>query len=102
MDAASGGGDRRLFAPETDADRQALLDAQAAGSQPVTIDGQDITPGIAGLSASSIRNDVPTPLLITLVLLGLGGVALAVPGMRRALPLVGRRRALPFVGRHRS
>jgi hypothetical protein len=91
--AASGSGGGPLLTPSTPADHEALARAATSGGQPVTIQGQSVVPGASGLQASAIRNDVPTTLLVALVLLSLAGVALSVPGIRRLLPLVGRRRS---------
>ena len=73
-----GGGDTggALLTPSTDADRQALEHAATDGAQPVEIAGRKITPGTA-------HNDIPTTLLVLLILIAAGTVAALAPHFRR-------------------
>jgi hypothetical protein len=80
---ASGGDSGRLITPTTDPDRQALIDAAQAGAQPVTVGGKELRAGASSIDASAIRNDLPTPLLVALIALGVVGVALVLPLVRR-------------------
>jgi len=70
-----------LLKPEADAERKALDDAKA-DSGTLSIDGERVIPAAAGLSQSA-RHDLPTTLLIALILLALCGTAAAVPPVRR-------------------
>ena len=92
----SGGGGTPLT-PSTAADREALEQAGAAGTAPVEIAGRNVTPGNA-----SLRNDLPTTLIVLLALLAAAAVAAAAPIVRRRAlaPLASlgpaiRRRVLP-------
>jgi hypothetical protein len=70
--------------PSTDADREAI---EGASGQPMEISGRRVTPGSA-----SLRNDLPTTLLVMLALLAVAAVAGLAPQIRR---LGGIRRVLP-------
>jgi hypothetical protein len=72
-----GGGGGQPLTPSTDADRQALEAAAAGGAQPVQIAGRAVKPG------GSIRNDIPTTLIVVLALLALAAVAAIAPFIRR-------------------
>ena len=77
--------------PSTDADRQALEDAAAAGGQPVEVAGRPVSPG-------TVSNDVPDTLLVLLILLAAATVAALLPFLRRHAhaPVAAlRRRVLP-------
>jgi hypothetical protein len=63
--------------PSTDADRKALESATAGGAQPVQIAGRAVKPG------GSVRNDIPTTLIVVLALLALAAVAAIAPFIRR-------------------
>jgi hypothetical protein len=58
-----------------------------AGAQPppgpVVIRGRPVIPGTAGLAANTARNDLPTSLLVVLILLAAGALAALVPLARR-------------------
>jgi hypothetical protein len=84
---AGGAGGGALLTPSTDTDRKQLAKAAAAGAAPVDINGESVVPGAAGLHSGATRNGIPGTLLAAMVLLGLGGAALAVPVVRRGLPL---------------
>jgi hypothetical protein len=73
--------------PETDADRAALAAAQEAPDRPVQVGGQNLLAGAAPLREGYRANGLPTSLVIALILLGLAGVALSIPPVRRRLPL---------------
>ena len=74
-----GGGSGELLTPSTDADRKALDDAAGANQTPVEIAGTSVTPG----SASGLRNDLPTTLIVLLALLGAAALAALAPFTRR-------------------
>ena len=80
---ATGGGSGGLIAPTTDPDRQALIDADFAAKQPVTVGGRRLWAGAPPIDASAIRNDLPTPLLVALIALGVVAAALVAPLGRR-------------------
>ena len=65
-----------LLTPSTDADRQALEQAATDGAQPVEVAGRPVTPGNA-------RNEVPSTLLVLLILIAAGAVAALAPQLRR-------------------
>jgi len=73
-------------------EQQALSEAAADPGAPVTLDEGDITPGAVGLTASAIRQDVPTPLLAVLVALALAILAALVPVARRVARRLAQRR----------
>jgi len=74
-----GGGGGELLTPSTDADHKALDDAAGANQTPVEISGSSVTPG----SASGLRNDLPTTLIVLLALLGAAALAALAPFARR-------------------
>lgn len=87
----SGGGGERLT-PSTDADRQALEAASTGGGQSLEVAGRRVSPG-----EGSLRNDLPTTLIVVLALLAVAAVAALAPFARRS---VGRLSALgPMVRR---
>ena len=81
----SGGGGEPLT-PSTDADRQALEAASTGGGQPLDVAGRRVAPG-----EGSLRNDLPTTLIVVLALLAVAAVAALAPFARRS---VGRLSAL--------
>jgi hypothetical protein len=83
--SAGGGGGGGPITPSTDADRKELAKAASAGDNAVEVGGQKIVPGSAGLGGDAVRNGIPPAVLATLILLGLGGAALAVPAVRRTI-----------------
>ena len=87
---AAGGGGGGPITPTTEADRRELAKAAAAGGGAVEIGDQRIVPGAAGLGADAVRNGLPVALIVVLVLLALGGAAMAVPAARGRLPGLGR------------
>jgi hypothetical protein len=72
---STGSGGAQLT-PSTDADRQALATAARGGGQPLEIAGKRVTPG------EGVRNDLPTTLLVVLILLALAAVAALAPFVR--------------------
>jgi hypothetical protein len=89
---AAGGG--TPLVPETDADRQELSRAVADGDQPVTVNGEKVVPGASGLTGGGSRNGLPGALLAGLILIGIGGIGLAVPALKK-LPFL---RGTPGIG----
>jgi len=88
----TGGGEGGApLTPSTDADREALEGAAQAGNVPIEVAGRRVTPG------ESLRNDLPTTLLVMLVLLAAAAVAGLGPMIRRGAPGLAaiRRRVLP-------
>ena len=55
----------------------ALGQAAKNGGAPVGVAGQPITPGGSGITSAAVRHALPAPLVVLLVLLGLGGLAWA-------------------------
>jgi hypothetical protein len=74
-----GGSGGQPLTPSTDADRQALQAAAAAGGQPVDLSGRRVTPG-----EGSLRNDLPTTLLVVLILIAVAAAAAIAPFARRS------------------
>jgi hypothetical protein len=68
--------------PASPAENGALSQAAAGGGAPVAVAGEPITPGGSGLTEAALRHDVPGPLLVLIVLLGLGALAMTVSGAR--------------------
>jgi hypothetical protein len=74
----SGGGNGGApLTPSTDADRKALQGAVAGGGQPLEVAGRKVTPG------KGLRNDLPTTLIVVLILLAVATVAALAPYVRR-------------------
>jgi hypothetical protein len=71
------------FADATPAERASYAKAVQAGAAPVALDGRPITPGALGGATHTGVSDVPTPLLVVLALLALGGIGAAALGTRR-------------------
>jgi len=70
--------------PHTPEGRQIVGEAGAKPPPgPVTISGRPVIPGTAGLAADSVRNEIPTSLIIALALLGAGALATFTPFLRR-------------------
>jgi hypothetical protein len=79
--------------PETDADREAIAGAQAAPQQTVTVGGEDLVAGASPLRDGYRANALPSSLVVTLILLGLAGLALVSAPVRRLAGAAWRRRA---------
>ncbi len=85
--ASSGGGvTTNPILPSTAADQQALAGARQSGAQPVTVGGQKLLPSTAALRTGYKAGGLPASLVVALVLLGLAGLALSFPPVRRRLP----------------
>ena len=80
-----GGAPGAPLTPSTDADRQALEQAAKEGAQPVEVAGRQVTPGTAD-------NELPTTLLVLLILIAAGAVAALAPQIRRLAVI---RRVIP-------
>jgi hypothetical protein len=78
----AGGGGGETLTPSTDADRKALEGAAAVASQPLQVAGKRITPGEVG----SLRNNLPTTLLVVLILLAVAATVAIAPFLRRRVP----------------
>ena len=72
------GGGGAPLTPSTDADRQALQAAATGGGQPLQIAGKRVTPG-----KGTLRNDLPTTLIVVLILLAVATAAALAPFARR-------------------
>jgi hypothetical protein len=74
------GGDNggKPLTPSTDADRKALQSAATGGGQPLEISGKQVTPG-----EGELHNDLPTTLLVVLIMLAVAATAALVPFVRR-------------------
>jgi hypothetical protein len=72
-----GGGGGGLTAPlvATPAEQRAIANAAHAGSAPVTVDGQQIHPGVVHANVSSALSKLPTPVLVLLGFLAACAVA---------------------------
>lgn len=68
--------------PASPAETGALAQAGAQGGAPVAVAGEPITPGGTGITEAAFRHDVPGPLLVLVVLLGLGALAMTISGGR--------------------
>jgi hypothetical protein len=73
-----GGNSGAPLTPSTDADRQALQTAATDAGQPLEIAGKRVTPG-----KGTLRNDMPTTVLVVLILLAVAAVAALAPFVRR-------------------
>jgi hypothetical protein len=74
----SGGSGGAPLTPSTDADRKALESAATGGGQPLQIAGKPVTPG-----EGTLRNDLPTTLIVVLILLAVAAAAALAPFVRR-------------------
>jgi hypothetical protein len=68
--------------PASPSESGALAQAGTQGGGPVAVAGEPITPGGTGITEAAFRHDVPGPLLVLVVLLGLGALAMTVSGGR--------------------
>jgi hypothetical protein len=87
--APGGGGGGGLTQANGPAEKAALARAQKGGGAPIHIGGRTVTPGSSRFTASDVRNALPAPLLVVLLMLGAG--ALTVGGIT-ARNRVGRRK----------
>lgn len=76
-------------APETPQDQEAVNRAQNAGQQPLSVDKRDRTviPVASGADGARSSGDLPAVLIVALILLGLAGIALSIPPLRRRFDL---------------
>jgi hypothetical protein len=75
---AGGGNGGAPLTPSTDADRHALQDAATGGGRPLEVAGKRVTPG-----EGTLHNDLPTTLIVVLILLAVATVAALAPFVRR-------------------
>lgn len=68
--------------PTSPAESRALS-AATAGTAPVAVAGEPITPGGSGIVEASLRHALPAPLLVIVILFGLGALAALTSGARR-------------------
>lgn len=61
-----------------------LIDQAAgpAGEAPVAVAGEPITPGGSGITEAAFRHALPAPLLVVVILFGLGALATTISGAR--------------------
>ncbi len=65
-----------------------LAKAASGGSAIVDVAGAAITPGATALSAEDVSRSLPTPLLILIILLGIGGLTAAGLSLRGRWPAI--------------
>jgi hypothetical protein len=58
------------------------LEKALTSPPPVEVGGQSVVPGSANFQGDRVRQDIPAPLIVVLILLGVLGAALAVPALR--------------------
>jgi hypothetical protein len=68
--------------PSGPAESSAIAQAAEAGGAPVAVAGEPITPGGSGIAEAAFRHALPAPLLIVVILFGLGALATTVSGAR--------------------
>ena len=90
-DTGAGGPAADPFSDATPEERASYKQAVLAGAGPVRLDGRPITPTALGGATRTGVSDLPTPLLVILALLALGGLGAAGIGTRRLV--LGRRPA---------
>ena len=73
-----------LANPNTPEGKAAIGKAAGEGApDPIRLGGRSVLPGTAGLSSDAVRNELPTPLIIVLALLGAAALATLSPFVRR-------------------
>ena len=73
-----------LESPNTPEGKAAIGKAAGEGApDPIRLGGRSVLPGTAGLSSDAVRNELPTPLIIVLALLGAAALATLSPFFRR-------------------
>ena len=73
-----------LESPNTPEGKAAIGKAAGEGApDPIRLGGRSVIPGTAGLSSDAVRNELPTPLIIVLALLGAAALATLSPFVRR-------------------
>jgi hypothetical protein len=81
---SGGSGSAAPIDPHTDEGRAAVGEAARQGApDPVRLGERAVVPGTAGLSAEAVRNELPTPLVVLLALLGAAALATLTPFVRR-------------------
>jgi hypothetical protein len=78
-----GGGLADPLATASPAELASFQKAVQSGNTPVALDGRPVTPGTLGGAKTSGLSDLPTPLLVMLVLLAAGGIGAAGFGTKR-------------------
>jgi hypothetical protein len=84
--SGSGGssGNGPLESPNTPEGKEAIGKAAGEGApDPIRLGGRAVVPGSAGLASDAVRNDLPTPLIVVLALLGAAALATLTPFVRR-------------------
>jgi hypothetical protein len=84
--SGSGGssGNGPLESPNTPEGKEAIGKAAGEGApDPIRVGGRAVVPGSAGLASDAVRNDLPTPLIVVLALLGAAALATLTPFVRR-------------------
>ena len=84
--SGSGGssGNGPLESPNTPEGKEAIGKAAGEGApDPIRLGGRAVVPGSAGLASDAVRNDLPTPLIVVLALLGAAALATLTPFIRR-------------------
>ncbi|HEV7750795.1 MAG TPA: hypothetical protein VGO71_04600 [Baekduia sp.] len=90
-DTGTGGGPVDPLATASPAELASFQKAVQSGNAPVALDGRPVTPGTLGGAKTSGLSDLPTPLIVMLVLLAAGGIGAAGFGTKRLVH--GRRTA---------
>lgn len=67
-------------------EKAALASAAAQKASPVTLGSDAVTPGASGIAGEAVRNAIPTPLLIVLILVGLAAATVGVYRLRGRAP----------------
>jgi hypothetical protein len=76
-----------LLAPSSPEEVKALSEARKRSADGVSIGDDQVVPGAAGFATGASRHDLPWPLLVVLILIGVAALAAAVaPIRRRVLP----------------
>jgi hypothetical protein len=77
-------GDGALESPNTPEGQAAIGKAAGEGApDPIRLGNRAVVPGAAGLNANAVRNELPTPLIVLLALLGTAALATTMPFVRR-------------------
>jgi hypothetical protein len=90
-DTGTGGGPVDPLATASPAELASFQKAVQSGNAPVALDGRPVTPGTLGGAKTSGLSELPTPLIVMLVLLAAGGIGAAGFGTKRLVH--GRRTA---------
>jgi hypothetical protein len=88
---SGGSGGAEILTPATPEEHDALQRARDSAA-PVAVGSEAVVPNAAGLSPDAVRQDIPTPLLVVLILLAILSAAAAAKAMRtRVLDRLRRR-----------